>query len=246
MIGSKAIRFFPSAALLALSPALLSGCGSSQEADPSRGEEASLRNVAAVFQSISALDYEPLAAEGSSLEDVARQSDVVGAGRIVDVRLGYTETIGGGEASELQHMLIVVEPDRVTTGTDLLGQSGRVFVDQAAPPIDAETGTRHVEELRAEAVASQERVAFMLDRVPDGALDNPTDEFEGRSKDDPLLWATHPASFLAADEAEKVAYPLLVDESIQTTDENLRPVHDLGIDVERFGPPSGDLATTQY
>lgn len=214
------------------------------ESEPA--ESTSLRDVGAGIQSYTSLDYDHLDTLGVTLRDVAAgadidaerfgysrlDADVVGIGRIVDVRLAYS--------SALDHMFLAVKPDRLSEGADLLGESGEVLVDVIAPPIDRATGSRGIAELRQAAVASPDRVAFMLSAVPPEG--NPSDEFAGRATDDPLLRPTHPSSFFGLDEQARVAFPLLADEKLENVPGNVDPLRDLGAKIDRFSRFSQDSA----
>lgn len=202
----------------------LPGGGGSRDATQNR----SLASFAAEIQSYTQLDFEHLADLGLTLQDVAGKADVVGTGRIVDIRLGYEE----GDA--LQHMFLVVQPDRLASGETLLGESGEVLVDRNAPPVDRETGSRGIEELREIVVGSPERVAFMLSPTPPSTYANSPNEYAGRAKDDPIFWPTHPSSLFALDEQGGVAYPLVTDEKLEDSPANLDALEQLGATVDSF------------
>lgn len=213
-------------------------------------ERGSLHKAARTLQLAAVLDYDELAATGSTLDDVAVKADIVGIGRIVDIRLGYREQIGVGgpesQLEELQQMLVVIDPEKLAKGSELLGSSGQVFLDRAAPPFDLQTGDTGIEELRDAAVNSQERVAFMLAvKPPPSEGTARLDEFEGRAPDDPLLWPAHPSAVLGLDEGSASAYPVLTTEDIADTSQNLAPLNALGAEVDGFSTLNrGELATS--
>lgn len=210
--------------------AVMSACGTSESSDPHA--PTSLSEAAVKIQLGSASDYEELATAKQTLFDIARQSDVVGVGEIVDVREGYREKITGGEPIELQRMLFVIQPLRLLKGADALGASGQVFIDHDAPPLDVQTGSRGIDGIRKAAVGS--RVVFLLSPGPDRGSGERLDEFAGRAQDDPLFLPTHPASFLGIDAERRIAFPLLTDEKIVSDRGNLQPFAELRTSVERF------------
>lgn len=200
------------------------------EQEPTAGEPGSLREFRQTLSSYSSADFTSLAAADLSLEDVEREARIVGIGRISDVRLAYEDDDG------LQHMYIVIEPESIEKGSDDLGTSGEVLIDEIAPPLDVQTGDRGLDQLREQVTASPERVAFLLSPAPD------VDSDQGKATDDPVLEAAQPSSVVAINEDTGVAFPLLTDEKIRNSAENLGPLDELGAEVDRFAKGSSELA----
>lgn len=237
---------------LAVALAVVLSSGGDGGVPSERTDASSLRDVAAELQSNVHLDFDHLDDLGLTLRDVAAgagtaprfgayrvEANVIGIGRVIDVRLAYKEADG------LQHMVVVIEPDQTTADGDLLGESGEVLVDEIAPPVDRETGSRGIAELREAFVSAPERVAFMLAPVPAEAMGNPDDQYAGRSADDPLLRPAHPSSFFGLDESARVAFPLTTDEKLEDVPGNLDPLRELGADIDRFARSDAPLGGAQ-
>lgn len=233
------------AAVAAVVAVSMVGLGGDDIADT----ESSLRNVAATLRASSSADYEPLAAQGLTLREVAvEQAEIVGIGRIVEVREGYQEVdrFKSGFVDYYPHLLLVIEPERVTKGADLLGESGLVMVEANHPYLSREESLEEkaFEQLRDAVAGSDERVAFMLDRMPRDAMgDEIVNEFAGRSTDDPLLWPSVPSSLFGLDEKRGVAFSMTTDEVPQDVAGNVGPLQALGAEVDQFGRPDGQDVT---
>lgn len=215
-------------AVLAIGLSLAVFLPAENEDAPDQTVSPSLGSVGAKLQQYTGGDFDHLDSLGLTLRDVALDSSAVGTGRIVDIRPGYEEADG------VLHMFLVVKPDRLAVGGGGLGQSGQVLVDQIAPPLDRETGTRGIAELRAAAVASPERVAFMLSHTPPSTYERSPDEFAGRAQDDPIFSPTHPSSFFALNEKAGAAFPLITDEKLENVPGNVDALRDLGAEIDRF------------
>jgi hypothetical protein len=226
---------------------------------PDQRNAPSLSGLAAEIKGYSLLDFDHLADQGLTLSNVADASDLVGIGRIVDVRAAWKEVEpnpGGGSPDELLHMYLVIEPDRLARGGELLGRSGEVLVDEIAPPVDRKAGDIAEQQrdaiaaIREATVGSPERVAFMLSSWPPGSSVVPpppveevvTDEFAGRKSDDPVFAPTQPSSLIVLDERTGVAYPLTTDEKFDESPGNLDALEQLGAKVDHFAGGS-DAAT---
>lgn len=206
------------------------------------------RNVLSEVPPLSSKDItlEELEAGTESLNTEPLKSDVIGIGKVVDLRLAYKEVFkneGDGSTDEIQHMFLVVEPDTLESGAELLGESRQVLIDVIAPPIDRKTGDRGLDELRNVLVGAPERVAFFLSASDIADRDNPADVFAGRSEDDPLLVPTHPSVVLALDEEARVAFPLLEFGRLEAVPGNLAYLRSLGAEVDRFA--SGESAAEE-
>lgn len=194
--------------------------------------------VAKQLQADVALDFEPLAAQDLTLSDVVKSAEVAGGGRIIDVRTGYSSTFTDSEGEqapdEVRRMLLVIKPDELAAGAELLGRSGEVILDLPAPALDRETGDRGIGALREEALRAPERVLFALRREqepPDGiGRENP---FAGRGRDDPLLVTVHPSSVLALRD-DGTAFPLLTEETIREDAANLDAFRSVGVEIKAF------------
>lgn len=199
------------------------------------------------MQRSASFDFDTLASNGESLRDLVKQSAVSGTGRIVDVRLGYQLKLGAGgpeaEADYLQRMFVVIKPEELLAGKDLLGSSGDVLVDLPAPAVDVTTGDRGIAQIRSDAVRSEAQVAFMLTPeappVTDAARVN---EFAGREDDDPLLVPVHPSAVLGVEDG--AAFPLLTTEKLQESQANLGALGDLGAKAGRFTTVKSQIAAS--
>lgn len=226
---------------------MLAGCGGSSADDQPDETRASLTGVAKVLQGSLALDYEPLEVQNLSLTDVAKQSDIVGVGKIVDVRLGYETRFltedGDVAPDSVRRMFIVIQPDELAAGADLLGKSGEVLLDVPAPAVNRDTETRGVDELKTSAVEAPGRVLFMLRLEPAPTKGTLTaDDYAGRAEDDPLFLTTHPSSFLGLGD-DGVAFPLLTTEKIEGEPMNLSAFEGVGVDIKSFDVVESNLAT---
>lgn len=217
------------AAMLALALVVFSGGeGTLDQTEDQAMRTASLADVAAGIQRTTHLDYDRLSDVGLTLSDVASESEIVGTGRIVDVRLGYEEADG------VDHMYLVVEPDKLAAGSEALGASGKVLVDQIAPQVNSDGVRLGFDELRDAAINAPEHVAFMLSPTPVSWYRNSPDPYAGRAEDDPVYIVTHPASLLAFDEEKGIAFPLAADEDLAEAAGNVNALKELGVDVYEF------------
>ncbi len=233
---------------LALGATLALGLLLFGSSDNTGGADQPDAELAGLLQKSVSYDYYTLEEEGFTLTDVAAKADVVGVGRFVDVRPGPQHKLPGGTPEEeevLSRVLLVIKPDRLSEGAGLLGKSGLVFIDQPAPSVDAETGSTGISELKEAAVASPDRVAFMLTIEPPPFEGTQlVDEFAGRSEDDPLLELTHPTSLLSLDETQRIASPLMVAEEIADKAANVKPIADLETNIDGFSTEqAGQIAT---
>jgi hypothetical protein len=212
--------------------------------------DATLRDVAATIQASSAADYEHLADRGWTLQTVAAdQAEIVGIGRVVEVREAYREVdrFASGFVDYYPHLLLVIEPQRLAKGADLLGDSGLVMVDIQHPYLsrDQALEARALEQLRNAVASSDERVALMLDQKPRAAMGSEiVDEFAGRAPDDPLLWPAHPSSLFGLDEERGIAFSMTTDEVPDNVGGNVGQLRELGATIDRFGRADGRDVTT--
>lgn len=187
------------------------------------------------MQRYSTFEYTPLTGFGTTLPEVAADGlesggqryvpDLVGAGEVTDLRLGYQavqSNPGDGTEDVLQHMYLAVEPTGVLAGRE--PDSGEVLVDLLAPPIDRETGSRGVEELREDVIGGE--VLFMLTAETVGASlasdEELRDEDVGRpSTSEPVYRPLVPTLLLGRDPESKLVAPLLTDEVIEDDRANI-------------------------
>ena len=168
---------------------------------PSTRENRSISELAVMFQRQIQYNFTPLSQAGMSLEDIANESAIVGRGRIVDARLGYTFDHGvfsDGTRDIEQNVFLVVEPTQITKGEDQLGPSGQVFISlpwSKAYDLDA---------YRSAAIGASDEVVFLAPVVFDSS-ENVTNEFAGRTQADPVYQPTHPSSLLGVDSASRTA-----------------------------------------
>lgn len=191
----------------------------------------SIEDVAVMMQRVTSYDFDPLSAQGRSLEDLADASAVVGRGRLVDVRLGYSIDYGkfaDGTPVKDRKVLLVIEPSELTKGKDQLGSSGLVFVAQ--PWSDA----YDLDAFRSGATSSGGEVAFFLTPVVFDQGQQIAEEFAGRERDDPVYVPSHPSALLAMESSSGSAFPLLTDEQIKASPVNLEAMADIGAQVDRF------------
>lgn len=223
-------------------------------ADTRPAQAPSASTFAREYQRYSAFDLTPMSEAGVSLVDVAGgtsfggepvDGDLVGSGRVTDLRLGYAEQFtnaGDGSTSELRHMLMAVEPSRITEGEDRFEGREVILIDLLAPPVDRETGDRALGEL-AEAIVGSP-VTFILSEVKpqDAAADDEriVDEQSGRDSGEAVFAPTLPSTLLGV-EAE-TAFPLITDEKIDNSKENLEFLESTGAAAKQFGPGSTEVA----
>lgn len=194
-------------------------------------EPGTLSGLASNLQATYAAEFEHLADQGETLRDVVASSTVAGTGRIVDVRLAYTEPpVQGG----VEHMLLVIKPNELASGAEVLGTSGHVLIDAFPPQVNHEGVRPGWDQLRNNALNSQGQVAFMLTPTPPSWYEKSPDPYEGRATDDPIFVPTHPSAFFGFDETSGVAFPLMSDENLQEVSGNIETMKSLGADVDRF------------
>lgn len=191
----------------------------------------SLAGLANQIQINRATEFEPLADRGWTLGDVAKASALVGIGRIVDVRLSYEEA---PEQESVEHMFLVVKPDRLAKGEELLGSSGEVLIDEFPPQVNHLGERPGWDELREAALNSTGRVVFMLSPSPPSWYADSPNPYEGRAVDDPIFIPTHPSSLLAIEAGTDAAFPLETDENLEEVPGNIQAMESLGARVERF------------
>lgn len=220
------LTWIAAAATAALLLALL---GSSQGATQSGAATASLRDLARRLQEQTHYEFTSLKEQGSSLTDVARSASVVGLGRIVDVREGYRFDLGpltdGGRAYE-RYMLIVIDPEKLLKGSDLLGTSGLVYVARPWSPAFP------IERMRTGLSEAAEKVVFILTPAQLGS--GLVDEYAGRQQDDAVFQPSQASTLLGVDLQRKIGFPLMTDELLDASAPNLDAVARVGAPVERF------------
>ena len=193
-------------------------------------DRVTLKQVAASVQKSTVYDFEELVDAKETLQDVAARADLVGTGEIIDVIEGYTVDYGefaDGGRDLGAHVLYVVEPDKISHGSEKLGESGLIHIDQRA------SSEIPADELSAAVSSPNDRVIFFLDESqPDGQ--NVIGEFKNRGSDDPLFIPTHVSGFLGIDESARMAWPLFTGENLEENQGNLSAANDLGANVEEF------------
>lgn len=193
-------------------------------------------------------DYTPLADRGFTLQDVVdgfetqggapRRADLVGAGTVTDLRWGFSEVLkfDDGSDARMRNMYLVIDPSIVSTGDDLLGDSGEVIVELSAPPSiqgDPEASQNRLEPLRE--IIGQEVAFFLVETDPREIVNADTDIEDvdaGRQEDDRLFVPASPGTLLGVDDGR--AFPLLSNEQFENRDENLSLLRQLGLDVNEF------------
>jgi hypothetical protein len=226
-------------ALLAITAALgglVAGCSSDEQDEAtSQVTAGSLKDYASALQRVTVYEHDPLDELGT-LQTVSEQSQVVGVGKVTGVQSAYAVSHGklaDGSPDLDEHMLLVIEPQELAQGSELLGPSGLVYVDHYASP------AQPISEIREDAVGTEDRVAFFLTEVDYPSEVELVDEFQGRTTDDPLLTPTHVSALLGINEADREAFPLLTNELLEGSDENLEALNELGADVDGFTTASG-------
>jgi hypothetical protein len=191
----------------------------------------SLRDLARGLQQQTHFEFQSLKERGQSLGQVLTTSTVVGVGRIVDIREGYRVDVGpltdGGRAYE-RHMLIVIEPERLLKGGGNLGSSGLVYVSRPWSP------AYPLERMRAALSGAAQKVAFFLTPAQLDLGAGLVDEFAGRQQDDRLFWPTQASTLLGVDMQQRIAFPLMTDELLETSKQNKDPLARAGVSVQGF------------
>ena len=199
--------------------------------EPTRSHDTPVHEVAQAFQQVASFDYDPLADQAKTLNDIAAASVVVGRGTIVDVQLGYALRHGvfsDGTVDADRNLLLVIEPTEFVKGDDQLGSSGRVFVSH--PWSDA----YDLDAFRQVVSTMAGEVVFYLTPVVFDASQTVVDEYAGRAEDDPVFWPTHPSALLAVDSETTTALPILTDEQIEPSSANREALAATGARVDGF------------
>jgi len=213
--------------------------GQSEDASPEP------RQFASEFQKFAAFEVIPLSelnltlwevADGARIQSDSIEGDVVGAGTVVDLRLAYAESFensGDGSTSELRHMFLVVEPETLVNEDAETERSSNILIDLPAPPVDAQTGDRGLDELRDSILGSE--VAFILtETTPEKAAADDEEIIDAPSGDSggSIFQPALPSTLIAVDEGS--AFPLLTDEELADSRSNIGFLEDVGVEADQF------------